>query len=104
MRVSWFNSEQLNSHAYGGPAQSVYKPLCTLVPGITKVPAGYTWMSPEEALASHFSVPQSDLSYRPGRAWWAFRNVQDLADAAYAEVFPEIREARDALEKTWAEQ
>ncbi|MGI6620796.1 MAG: dipeptidase [Bacillota bacterium] len=83
------------------PCTSPYVPWYL---GITKVPAGYTWMSPEEALASHFSVPQSDLSYRPGRAWWAFRNVQDLADAAYAEVFPEIREARDALEKTWAEQ
>jgi len=29
--------------------------------------------------------------------------VQDLADAAYAQVFPRISEARDALEKEWAD-
>lgn len=82
------------------PCTSPYVPWYL---GITKIPAGYSWMSPEAALASHFDVPQADLSYRPGRAWWAFQSVQDLADAAYAQVFPKIAEARDTLENLWAE-
>lgn len=82
------------------PCTSPYVPWYL---GITKIPAGYSWISPEMALASHFNVPQADLSYRPGRAWWAFQSVQDLADAAYAEVLPEIEKTRDALEQLWAD-
>lgn len=69
--------------------------------GMERVPMGYGWYAPHVGAASHFNVPQADLSHRPGRAWWAFQDVQDLADAAYAEVIGEIAARRDALEKEW---
>lgn len=69
--------------------------------GATKAPAGYGWLTPELGLSTHFNVPAGDLAYRPGRAWWAFQSVQDLADASYATVIPAIAQARDALEGQW---
>lgn len=69
--------------------------------GATQAPQGYSWLAPELALSTHFNVPAPDLSYRPGRAWWAFQSVQDLADASYATVIPHIVRARDALEAQW---
>ncbi|HON86854.1 MAG TPA: hypothetical protein PKU68_01400, partial [Bacillota bacterium] len=69
--------------------------------GIDKIPAGFGWISPETGLANHFDVPPADLSYRPGRAWWAFQDVQDLADESYAEFIGKISESRDALEEMW---
>lgn len=80
------------------PCTSPYVPWYL---GITKVPAGYCWFAPEVAASNHFSVPAGDLSYRPGRAWWAFQDVQDLADASYAAVIKEIAARRDGLEKSW---
>ncbi|HHY11668.1 MAG TPA: dipeptidase [Firmicutes bacterium] len=82
------------------PCTSPYVPWYL---GITKIPAGYGWILPQVALGNHFDVPNADLSYRPGRAWWAFQNVQDLADASYAKVIPEIAQKRDDLEKQWAD-
>jgi len=81
------------------PCTSPYVPWYL---GITRVPAGYNWLPPQVGLSTHFSVPAGDLSYRPGRAWWAFQDVQDLADGSYATVFGEIVRRRDALEAQWA--
>lgn len=80
------------------PCTSPYVPWYL---GAGKVPAGYGWLLPQVAFANHFSVPAGDLSYRPGRAWWAFQDVQDLADASYATVTGIIQERRDALEGKW---
>lgn len=80
------------------PCTSPYVPWYL---GITKIPAGYGWMTPETGFSTHFNVPPDDLSYRPGRAWWAFRDVQDLADASYASVIEEIIRRRDTLEERW---
>lgn len=82
------------------PCTSVYVPWYL---GSTRVPAGYGWFDPEKALANHFSVPAGDLGYRPGRAWWAFQDVQDLADASYATVVGAIQQRREALEAKWSE-
>ncbi|MGE5560400.1 MAG: C69 family dipeptidase [Chloroflexota bacterium] len=83
------------------PCTSVYVPWYL---GATKVPAGYNWLPPQAGMASHFNVPAGDLSYRPGRAWWAFQDVQDLADGAYADVIAAIARRRDALEQKWGAQ
>ncbi|HHW27563.1 MAG TPA: dipeptidase [Firmicutes bacterium] len=80
------------------PCTSPYVPWYL---GISKVPAGYGWLLPQVAFANHFNVPAGDLSYRPGRAWWAFQDVQDLADASYKTVIKTIKERRDALETKW---
>lgn len=80
------------------PCTSPYVPWYL---GASKVPAGYGWLLPQVAFANHFNVPAADLSYRPGRAWWAFQDVQDLADASYADVVEPIRERIDALEGKW---
>lgn len=80
------------------PCTSSYVPWYL---GIDKIPAGFGWISPETGLANHFDVPPADLSYRPGRAWWAFQDVQDLADESYAEFIGKISESRDALEEMW---
>ncbi|MGI6626839.1 MAG: C69 family dipeptidase [Bacillota bacterium] len=82
------------------PCTSPYVPWYL---GSIKVPAGYGWILPQVAMANHFDVPVADLTYRPGRAWWAFQNVQDLADASYSTVINKIRQRRNALEKQWTE-
>jgi dipeptidase len=81
------------------PCTSPYVPWYL---GIARIPAGYGWLSPQVAMANHFSVPAGDLSHRPGRAWWAFQDVQDLADATYATVIHEIVRRRNVLEEHWA--
>lgn len=81
------------------PCTSPYVPWYL---GASKIPAGYGWILPKVGFENHFSVPAGDLSYRPGRAWWAFQDVQDLADASYATVISTIAKERDALEKKWA--
>lgn len=48
---------------------------------------------------NHFNVPVSDLTYRPGRAWWAFQDVKDLADGDYLRFFDVIKRERDSLER-----
>ena len=70
--------------------------------GISKIPAGYGWILPQVGFNNHFAVPAGDLSYRPGHAWWAFQDVQDLADASYAAVVRQIASKRDELEQKWA--
>lgn len=80
------------------PCTSPYVPWYL---GITKIPAGYGWLTHEIGMTTHFSVPQADLSYRPGRAWWAFQDIKDLADASYSSVIREIVRKRDQLEEQW---
>ncbi len=80
------------------PCTSPYVPWYL---GASKVPAGYGWFLPQTAIKNHFDVPPQDIGYRPGRAWWAFQDVQDLADASYAEVIGKIAAERDTLEKKW---
>ncbi|MEN6499444.1 MAG: C69 family dipeptidase [Rectinema sp.] len=82
------------------PCTSPYVPWYL---GITKVPDGYGWLDPKTGMASHFKVPVGDLMYRPSRAWWAFQDVQDLADYAYGDIVEQIQSKRDALEKRWAD-
>ncbi len=80
------------------PCTSPYVPWYL---GAAVVPPGYGWITPRLGLRNHFDVPAADLTYRPGRAWWAFQDVKDLADASYATVIEEIRRRRDALEARW---
>ncbi len=81
------------------PCTSPYVPWYL---GITRVPDGYGWLTPEEGMATHFNPDPSDLAYNPDRAWWAFQDVQNVADARYKEVITEIAQRRDTLEKQWA--
>ena len=80
------------------PCTSPYVPWYL---GITKVPTGYGWLTPANGMATHFNVPVGDLLYRPSRAWWAFQDVQDLANGSYADIIQTIVHSRDALEKRW---
>lgn len=84
--------------ATGNPCTSPFVPWYL---GATRVPTGYGWLTPAAGLASHFAVAASDLAYRPSRAWWAFQNVQDLADASYATAIGEITHRRELLERQW---
>lgn len=67
--------------------------------GATEVPPGYGWIHPRLGMYNHFNVPVSDLTYRPGRAWWAFQDVKDLADGDYLRFFDVIKRERDSLER-----
>ena len=83
------------------PCTSPYVPWYL---GASRIPGGYGWILPQVGFNNHFTAPAGDLSYRPGRAWWAFQDVQDLADASYASVILPIAKEREALEKKWAEE
>lgn len=83
------------------PCTSPYVPWYL---GISRIPAGYGWIDPRTAAATHFNVCSSDLSYRPGRAWWAFHDVQDLADSSYSTVIEKIIEKINTLESQWVKQ
>ena len=87
--------------AIQNPCTSPYVPWYL---GTTAIPAGYGWFPARFGMATHFDVPPQDLTYRPGRAWWAFQDVQDLADASYSEVWEKIRSRRDELENKWASE
>ncbi len=80
------------------PCTSPYVPWYL---GITKIPGGYGWIEPHTGMETHFSVPQAHLSYRPSRAWWAFQDVQDIADSDYSAVINQIEAERDRLEHQW---
>jgi len=70
--------------------------------GLTKIPVGYSWITPQKGMTTHFNVPVSDLVYNSSRAWWAFQSVQDLSDANYADTIPIITYYRDSLERRWS--
>lgn len=80
------------------PCTSPYVPWYL---GIAEVPDGYGWLTPEIGMATHFNPDPSDLAYNPDRAWWAFQDVQDLANADYKGVVDEIVQRRNTLEKQW---
>ena len=70
--------------------------------GILKVPEGYSWIEPLEGMATHFHPSVNDVSYNPNRAWWAFMDLQNIADPQYGEVVDEIQKHVAELEKQWA--
>jgi dipeptidase len=70
--------------------------------GSEQVPKSFGWIEPKLGKATHFSTEASHISYDPSRAWWAFQNLQNLADPQYRSVNAEIFAWRDKLEKDWA--
>jgi len=68
--------------ALGRPCLSPYIPWYL---GISSVPEGYGASDPEAALATHFSVPASDLDCT-GAAWFRHTALHAAADALYAEL------------------
>jgi len=64
----------------GRPCTSVCMPWYL---GIQRVPDGYGWKDPVEAMASHFKPSEDDLSHNPGRAWWAFMDLQNALEPKY---------------------
>ena len=64
----------------GRPCTSVYVPWYL---GIQRVPEGYGWKDPVEAMASHFKPSEDDLSRNPERAWWAFMDLQNTLEPRY---------------------
>jgi dipeptidase len=90
----------------GRPCTSAYVPWYL---GIQRVPEGYGWKDPVEAMASHFKPSEDDLSRNPDRAWWAFMDLQNGLEPRYFGDDKE-REAgayagRDVLrvQKRWGE-
>jgi dipeptidase len=67
--------------AAGRPCTSVYVPWYL---GIQRVPEGYGWKDPVEAMASHFKPSEDDLSHNPARAWWAFMDLQNALEPRYS--------------------
>jgi hypothetical protein len=51
--------------------------------GIQRIPDGYGWKDPVEAMASHFKPLEDDLSRNPKRAWWAFMDLQNVLEPRY---------------------
>jgi dipeptidase len=98
----------------GRPCTSVYMPWYL---GIQRVPVGYGWKDPVEAMASHFKPSEDDLSHNPERAWWAFMDLQNGLESRYfgddkgrnvevfagAEVLAVQKKWRE-LEKEWIGQ
>ena len=64
----------------GRPCTSVYVPWYL---GIQRVPDGYGWKDPVEAMAGHFKPSEADLSHNPERAWWAFMDLQNALEPRY---------------------
>ena len=64
----------------GRPCTSVYVPWYL---GTQRVPDGYGWKDPVEAMASHFKPSEADLIHDPGRAWWAFMDLQNALEPRY---------------------
>ncbi|MCL1875460.1 MAG: C69 family dipeptidase [Synergistaceae bacterium] len=85
----------------GHPCTSPFVPWYV---GSEKVPASFGWIEPKLGRATHFSPEASDISYNPSRAWWAFQELQYLADPQYRSVIGQITAWRDKLEKDWAKE
>jgi dipeptidase len=80
----------------GRPCVNPYVPWYL---GILSVPDGYGWLDPIVAMDTHFSAHPDDVSYNASRAWWAFMDLQNIADPQYGEVVDEIQKHVFALEK-----
>lgn len=85
--------------ALGRPCLAPYVPWYF---GITSVPEGYGAPDPEAALATHFSVPASDLDWTRS-AWFRHTALQAAVDVLYAERASEMQkrilELESRLEK-----
>lgn len=86
--------------ALGRPCLSPYIPWYL---GISSVPEGYGASDPEAALATHFSVPASDLDCT-GAAWFRHTALHAAADALYAERASEVREGLREFEASLEEE
>ncbi len=86
--------------ALGRPCLSPYVPWFF---GVTSVPEGYGAPDPEAALATHFSVPASDLDCTRA-AWFRHTALQAAADALYPERAAGVREKILELESRFEEE
>ena len=82
----------------GHPCTNAYMPWYL---GITKVPQGFEWMSPEVATKTHFSPSPDDYSFESARAWWTFQGLQSLADPQYGSVVKQLKQTWNKLENKW---
>jgi len=65
----------------GRPCTSPYVPWYL---GIQKLPEGYGWIDPGTGQDNHFRPSAGNLGYDPGRAWWAFMDLQNALEPDYA--------------------
>jgi len=81
----------------GRPCTSPYVPWYL---GMKKVPEGYGRVDPGKSPDSHFRTSAEDYGYDPTRAWWAFIDLQNLAEPQYEEgdVVKEIVSRRNTFE------
>ena len=86
--------------ALGRPCLAPYVPWYF---GMTSVPEGYGAPDPEVALATHFSVPASDLDHTRA-AWFRHTALQAAVDGLYAERASGVRERLLELETKFEEE
>ena len=91
--------------ALGRPCLSPYMPWYF---GVTRTPDGYCApaQDPEEALATHFSVPASDMDFDAGSAWFRCVSLQTAADAlcpsGAGDARARVMELEDRMERELA--
>lgn len=66
----------------GRPCTSPYVPWYL---GIQTLPDGYGGIDPQTGQDNHFKPSAENLGYDPGRAWWAFMDLQNALEPDYAE-------------------
>ncbi len=81
----------------GRPCTSPYVPWYL---GMKEVPEGYGRVDPGKGPDSHFRTSAEDYGYDPTRAWWAFIDLQNLAEPQYeaGDVVKEIMSRRNTFE------
>ncbi len=81
----------------GRPCTSPYVPWYL---GIKRIPEGYGRIDPGKGPDSHFRTSAEDYGYEPTRAWWAFIDLQNLAEPQYEEgdVVKETVSCRNTFE------
>ena len=80
--------------ALGRPCVSPYLPWFF---GVASVPNGYGGLDPEEALATHFSVPPGTMDWEDN-AWFRSMAVQAAADLLWEEQADMVRERVQSIE------
>jgi dipeptidase len=82
----------------GRPCTSPYVPWYL---GIQELPDGYGWIDPKAGQDGHFKPSAGNLSYDPGRAWWAFMDLQNALEPDYAgsRRTPEVKREIKAFEQ-----
>ncbi len=68
---------------------------------LTRVPKGYSWMTPQASQAAHFYVDDAELAYSPDKAFWAFKILQYFTEFDYKGTHKVIEEEIAKLEKAW---